>query len=84
VDEVEITLEVRRIDDAQDAIRLWGVGAPAEQHIAGHGLVGRAGGERIGAGQVDDRDGLAVLGVGVPIFFSTVTPGSCRPFVSGR
>jgi hypothetical protein len=45
VHEVEITLEVGRIDDAQDAIRLWGVGAAAEQHVAGHGLVGRAGRE---------------------------------------
>ena len=46
------------------SVRLRGVGAPAEEDVAGHGLVRGAGGERVGARQVDDGDRLAVLRVG--------------------
>ena len=75
VDQVEVPLEVGRVDDAEDAVGLRGVAAPAEQHVARDGLVGRARGERIRAGQVDDRDGLAVLGVGRADLFLDGDPG---------
>ena len=49
VDEVEVPLEVRGIDDAEDAVGLRRVGAAAEQDVAHHRLVGRARGQRVGA-----------------------------------
>ena len=63
VNEVEVSFEIGRVDDAEDAVGLGGVGAAAEEDVAGDGFVGGAGGEGIGAGQVDDGDGLAVLRV---------------------
>ncbi len=64
VNEVEVALEVGGVGDAHDAVGHRGVGAAAEEHVAENGLVGRAGGERVGTGQVDDRERLAVLRVG--------------------
>ena len=61
VDKVEVPLEVRRIDDAEDPVGLGRVRPAAEEHVARHGLVRGARGQRIGPGQVDDRDRLAVL-----------------------
>src|ERR1017187_1494696 len=62
VDEVQVSLEVRGVDDAEHPVRLRGVEAPAQEHVARHGLVGRASGQRIGPREVDDRYRLAVLG----------------------
>ena len=64
MNEVEVPFEVGGVDDAEDAVGWRGVGAAAEEHIAGDGLVGRTGGERVSAGKIDDGDGLAVLRVG--------------------
>ena len=64
MNEVEVALEVGGVGNADDAVGGGGVGAAAEEDVAGDGLVGRAGGERISAGQVNEREGLAVLGVG--------------------
>jgi hypothetical protein len=64
VNEIEISLQIRGVDDAKDPVRLWSIGPPAEQHIARHGFVGRTRGERVCAGEIDDGDGLSVLRVG--------------------
>ena len=63
MNEVEISLEVGGVDDADDAVRLNHVGAAAKEHIANNRLVGRTRRKRIGAGQIDDGDRAAVLRV---------------------
>ena len=50
VNEVEVSFEIGRVDDAENAVGLCGVGTAAEEHVSRDGLVGGTGGERIGAG----------------------------------
>ena len=64
VNEIEISLEVVGVDDAEDAVGLRRVGPAAEQDIAGDRLVGRTRRQRIRTGQIDDRHRLAVLRIG--------------------
>jgi len=54
--EVEVSLEVGGVDDADDAVGLRHVGATTKEHIAHNGLVGRTRRERISARQIDDGD----------------------------
>ena len=55
-DQVQIALQVARIDDAQHDVERRHVALPAEQHIDGDHLVGRARGEAVRARQIDDRE----------------------------
>ncbi len=61
VNEVEIAFEIRGIDDTDDAVRLRGVLAAAEEHIAQDGFIRRAGGERVRTRQIDDLDRPTML-----------------------
>ena len=65
MNEVEVPLEICGVDDAEDAVGLRRVGPAAEEDVAGDRLVGRAGGERVGARKIDELDRLAVLRVGL-------------------
>ena len=70
VNEIEISFQIRGIDDAKNPVGLRGVGAATEEDVAGHGFIGGTRGERIRARQIDDRDGLAMLRVGrADLFF---------------
>ena len=68
MDQVQISLKIRRIDDADDAVRLRRVGPPAKEDIAHNCLVGRSRGKRIGTRQINDGDGTPVLRIGCPGF----------------
>ena len=41
VNEIEVSLEIGGVDDAEDAIGLRGIGAATEEHVASHGFIGR-------------------------------------------
>ncbi len=60
--EVEVPLEIGRVDDAHDTVGAWCIAAAAEQHIAQHRLVGRTRRQTVGAGQIDQAHPLSVLG----------------------
>ena len=53
--EVEVALEVGRVDHDDDRVGPRRVGAAAEQHVHRDHLVGRARGEAVGARQVEQR-----------------------------
>ncbi len=82
VDEVEVALEIRGVDDADDPVGLRRVEAPAEEHIAQYRFVGRARGERIRAGQIDDLDRTAVLRVGRADFLFDGDAGIVADFLA--
>ena len=48
-DEIQIALEVARVDDAEHGVGRRRVGAAAEQHVDGHHFVGRPRGQAVGA-----------------------------------
>ena len=58
--EIEMSFEACGIHHADDEIRCRLSLQPAQQDVAGHLLVRRVGGERVGARQVDDLELLAV------------------------
>ena len=54
--QVQVAVEVGRIDDGQDHVRPRLLRPAAEEQIDGHHLVGAARGEAVGAGQVDQLE----------------------------
>ena len=57
--QIQVAFEVRRIDDRDDQVRL--VLAVAENDVDGQHLVGAAGREAVGAGQIDDVERAPVM-----------------------
>lgn len=66
--EEEVTLQVAGVYDADDGVWLGGICAAAKEDGLSDGLVWRAGGKAVGAREVDECEGLAVLGVGDAFF----------------
>jgi hypothetical protein len=58
--QVQVPLEVARVDDAQDHVDLRHVAAAGEQHVDRDHLVGRPRGQAVSARQIDDRELLPV------------------------
>ena len=66
MDQIQIPLDIRGIDDADDAVRLHRVGPSAEKDIAHDRLVWRSRGERVRARQINDSNWTPVLRIGGP------------------
>ena len=73
--QVEVAVEVGRIDDGDDDVRPRFLRSPAEQQIDRDHLVRAARGEAVGAGQVDEVATVTPSATNCPFFISTVTPG---------
>ena len=73
--QVEIALQVGRIDDGDDDVGPRLAGVVAEDDVDGDHLVGAARGQAVGAGQVDELEATGRRWRNLPFFVSTVTPG---------
>src|SRR3954470_1800578 len=61
VNEIEVSLQIRGIDNAENPIRLRRVSATTEETVARDGSIRRTRGERVRARQIDDSHRLTVL-----------------------
>ena len=84
-DEVEVPLEVARVDDADDRVGKGRVPCVPEEDIGGDLLVGRTGREAVRPGQVEERRLRSPAGP-EPAFFPLDGDArdSCRPSAGGR
>ena len=73
--QVEVAVEVGGVDDGEDDVGPRLAGWLPEEQIDRDHLVRAAGGQAVGAGQVDQVEGSVADARPCPFFISTVTPG---------